>query len=112
MALTTNFPNGFASGVTIRGVPIIQTNPGKVFWVYNGTALQQGQRGGSNGNRGTYDSPFASILGALANCVANRGDIIFVKPGHAETITTAAQLCSTSPALRSSASATARAARR
>lgn len=88
----TNFPNGFAQGVTIRGVPILQTNPGKVFWVYNGTALQAGQRGGSNSNRGTFDSPFSTIAGALTNCTAGRGDIIFVKPGHAETIANATTL--------------------
>lgn len=93
--MASNFPGGFIGGVTIRGVPIQITNPGKVFWVYNGTALQTGQRGGSNGNKGNFDSPFSSILYAVSQCVANRGDIIFVKPGHAETITTAAQLALT-----------------
>lgn len=88
----SNYPGGFASGITIRNVPLTVTNPGRVFWVYNGSALQSGQRGGSNGNKGTYDSPFASILYATTQCVANRGDIIFVKPGHAETISTAAIL--------------------
>lgn len=91
-ALSSNYPNGFAGGITLRGVPIIQTNPGKVFWVYNGTALQPGQRGGSNGNKGTMDSPFATIAGALAQCTAGRGDIIFVKPGHAEIIADATTL--------------------
>jgi hypothetical protein len=92
MAIRSDFPNGFLNGVTIRGVPIVQSNPGQVFWVYNGTALLPGQRGGSNGNKGTFNSPFSTIAGAIAQCAANRGDIIFVKPGHAETITTAAQL--------------------
>lgn len=90
--LASNYPGGFANGVVIRGVPVLQTNPGKVFWVGNGTALQAGQRGGSNGNKGTFDSSFGTIAGALSNCVANRGDIIFVKPGHAETISSAAIL--------------------
>lgn len=85
----TNYPNGFASGINIRGVPILQTNPGKVFWVYNGTALQERQRGGSNGNRGTYDSPFSTLNYAITQCVANRGDIIVIKPGHAETVSSA-----------------------
>lgn len=88
----SNFPGGFASGVTIRGVPLTVTNPGKVFWVYNGTALQSGQRGGSDGNKGTYDSPFSTIDYAVGQCVANRGDIIFVKPGHAETIDSATDI--------------------
>jgi hypothetical protein len=88
----SNFPGGFASGITIRNVPLVTTNPGQVFWVYNGTALQKGQRGGSDGNKGTYDSPFSTIAYAVSQCVANRGDIIFVKPGHAETITTTTNL--------------------
>lgn len=85
----SNFPGGFAAGVTIRGVPIIQTHPGSIFWVSNSTALLKGQRGGSDGNKGTFDSPFATIDYAVGQCTANRGDIIFVKPGHAETISSA-----------------------
>jgi hypothetical protein len=87
------YPNGFASGVQVRGVPLVQTHPGKAFWVSNATTgLLQGQRGGSDSNRGTFDSPFATIAYAVSQCVANRGDIVFVKPGHAETISTAAIL--------------------
>lgn len=88
----SNYPRGFAYGVTIRNIPLITTNPGQVFWVYNGTALQPGQRGGSDGNKGTYDSPFATIAYAISQCTAGRGDIIFVKPGHAETIADATTL--------------------
>jgi hypothetical protein len=86
---TSHFPNGFMAGVTIRNVPITQACPGKVFWVSNSTALQPGQRGGSDGNKGTFDSPFSTIDYAIGQCVANRGDVIFVKPGHAETISSA-----------------------
>jgi hypothetical protein len=82
----SSYPSGFAGGVIVRGVPLLQAHPGKVFWVYNGTALSQGQRGGSDGNRGTFDSPFSTIGGALAQCVSGRGDIIFLKAGHTETI--------------------------
>lgn len=88
----SNFPRGFAEGVTIRGVPLIQTNPGQVYWVYNGTALMSGQIGGSDGNKGTFDQPFSTLDYAVSRCVADRGDIIFVKPGHAETIATATAL--------------------
>lgn len=91
-ALRSDYPNGFLNGVTMRGVPIVQSHPGNVFWVYNGSALLPGQRGGSNGNRGTFNSPFSTIAYAVSQCVANRGDIILVKPGHAETISTAAIL--------------------
>lgn len=89
---TSNYPGGFASGISIRNVPLTVTNPGRVFWVYNGTALQPGQRGGSDGNKGTYDSPFSTIDYAVGQCTAGRGDIIFVKPGHAETISGAATI--------------------
>lgn len=89
----SNYPNGFADGISIRGVPIALTHPGKVFWVSNNTTgLLAGQRGGSNGNQGTFDSPFSTVSYAVSQCVANRGDIIFVKPGHAETIATATAL--------------------
>lgn len=85
----TNYPNGFANGITIRGVPLHTAFPGKVFWVSNATTLQGGQKGGSDGNKGTFDAPFSTIDYAIGQCTANRGDIIFVKPGHAETISAA-----------------------
>lgn len=89
----SNYPGGFANGVNIRNIPLVTTNPGQVFWVSNATtSLQKGQRNGSDGNKGTYDSPYATINYALAQCAANRGDIIFVKPGHAETINSATVL--------------------
>lgn len=81
------YPGGFNNGISVRGVPIAQTHPGRAFWVSNNTTgLLAGQRGGSDGNRGTFDSPFATLSYAVTQCVANRGDIIFIKPGHAETI--------------------------
>lgn len=46
---------------------------------------------GDDANHGrTPQSPFATIDFAIGQCVANRGDIIKVLPGHAETITSAA----------------------
>ena len=82
----------FAAGVSIRGMPLVQTHPGRVYWVYNGTTLDTGHKSGSDGNKGTFEAPFATIDYAIGQCRANKGDIIFVKPGHAETITTAAIL--------------------
>ncbi len=90
--MPSNFPNGFASGVVIRGVPIVQTHPGKVFWVYNGTTLDQGHKNGSNGNKGTFEQPFATLEYAVSQCRTNKGDVVFVKPGHAETIANATTL--------------------
>ena len=89
----STFPNGFNNGVSIRGMPIAQTHPGRAFWVSNNTTgLLVGQRGGSDGNKGTFDSPFSTLNYAITQCVANRGDIIFIKPGHAETVSSATAL--------------------
>jgi hypothetical protein len=85
----SNFPNGFAAGVSIRGVPLALTHTGKTFYVNNATG--QGRNPG-NGNKGTLDSPLATIDNAVGRCVANRGDIIFVGPGHVETVTAAGGL--------------------
>jgi hypothetical protein len=82
----SNFPNGFAAGVTIRGLPLQQTHPGEVFWVNNSSVLAKGAVGGSNGNDGSYRRPFASITYALTKCTADRGDIIMVMPGYDEEV--------------------------
>jgi hypothetical protein len=86
----SNFPQGFPQGITIRGVPVLQAQPGKVFWVSNNTTgLLPGQKGGSDSGKGTFDAPFATVDYAIGQCVAGRGDVIFVKPGHAETLSSA-----------------------
>lgn len=88
----SNFPNGFPQGITIRGVPLTMLHPGEVFWVNNSSVLPKGGVGGSNGNPGTYQKPFASIDFAVGRCTAGRGDIIAVMPGHVETVTAAGGL--------------------
>lgn len=90
--MSSNYPNGFTNGVIIRGVPLQQAQPGQVFWVNNSTVLADGGVGGSNGNPGTYQKPFGTIGYAVSRCTAGRGDIIYVMPGHAETISTNAIL--------------------
>jgi hypothetical protein len=88
----TNYAHGFKEGVLIRGIPITVTHPGKVFWVSNSTVQLDNQRSGSNGNDGTFNAPFSTLAYAISQCVADRGDIIFIKPGHAETISSATAL--------------------
>ena len=85
----SNYPNGFANGVTVRGVPLVVAHPGRVFWVNNSSVLAPNGVGGSDGNAGTYQKPFSTIDYAIGKCTAGRGDIIMVMPGHAETITAA-----------------------
>jgi len=90
--MSSSYPNGFANGVTIRGVPIVQSHPGEVFWVNNSSVLAKGGIAGSDGNDGTYRKPFSTIDYAINRCTASRGDIIMVMPGHAETIADATSL--------------------
>lgn len=80
----TNYPQGFAHGVTVRGMPLLSAYPGRVFWVDSVN--------GGNGNPGTFHRPFASIDYAVGRCTASRGDIIVAKAGHVETVTAAAGL--------------------
>jgi hypothetical protein len=89
---TSNFPNGFATGLILRNSPAAQPESGKVFWVSNATTLQPGQKGGSDGNKGTIDAPFSTLAYAISQCVANRGDYIYIKPGHAESVASATAL--------------------
>lgn len=88
----SNYPNGFTNGVTIRGVPLQQAQPGEVFYVNNSSVLAKGGVGGSNGNPGTYTKPFSTLDYAIGRCTAGRGDVIMIMPGHAETISSATAL--------------------
>lgn len=87
--MMSNFPSGFSNGVTIRGLPLQVLHPGKVFWVNNSTVLPPYGVAGAAGNDGTFLKPLSTLTRALALCVANRGDIIMVMPGHAENVATA-----------------------
>jgi len=77
----SNYPNGFNYGVNVRGVPILNTYGGNIYWVDSGA--------GGDGNKGTFDLPFATLDYAIGRCTANNGDIIMLKPGHAETVASA-----------------------
>ncbi len=88
----SSYPNGFTIGMTLKNLPIQASYPGQIFWVNNSTVPPVGGIAGSNGNPGTYSKPFATLLYAQTKCVANRGDVILVGPGHAETIADATTL--------------------
>src|SRR3990167_199737 len=85
----SNFPNGFAGGVVIQNVPISIPHSGKVFWVNNSSVLAEGGISGSNGNTGTYQRPFSTLDYAVGRCLAGRGDVIYIMPGHSETLSAA-----------------------
>lgn len=88
----TNFPQGFASGLSLRGIPLVQTHGGNVYHVCNSSVIQGNRVGASDGNPGTFNKPFSTIAKALSMCLANNGDIVFVGRGHAETISDATTL--------------------
>lgn len=76
----TNFPNG----VTSFGIPVLPSaSPvvtGNAFFVDSAT--------GSDGGAGNSpEKPFKTIDYAIGRCTANKGDIIYVMPGHSETVT-------------------------
>ena len=84
--MSSNYPGGFSSGVIIRGLPLTVAHPGEIFWVNSTAVLAKGASAGSDGNKGDYKHPFATIDYAVGRCTANRGDIIMVMPGHSEDI--------------------------
>jgi hypothetical protein len=61
---------------------------GSVFWVDSGSSTAADA--GSNGKN--PDKPFATLDYAVGKCADNNGDIIYVMPGHAETIATGTAL--------------------
>ncbi len=83
----SNYPHGFAQGISIRGLPLQVAHPGKVFWVNNSTILPANGIGGSDGNDGSYQRPFLTLDYAIGRCTASRGDIIMLMPGHVEAVT-------------------------
>lgn len=85
MAKMSSYPGGFLNGVMVRGVPVLNSHSGNVYWVDSGI--------GSDGNSGkSPEKPWATLDYAVSRCTASNGDIIFVAPGHAETISTATAL--------------------
>ena len=80
----SNYPNGFANGVAIRGLPVLNTYGGNLFFVDSG--------GGSNNNDGTHNRPFSTLDYAVGKCTANNADVIIVKACHTETVTAAGGL--------------------
>lgn len=67
----------FPKGLSTAGVPFLTATP---YFVHSGTGVA--------GNDGlSFDSPLATVDQAINKCTAAKGDVIFVMPGHAETVT-------------------------
>jgi hypothetical protein len=91
---TSNFPGGFPAGLSVLGMPLVFPNAqGQVFYVNNSTAsLSAGQSQGSDGNKGTFNKPLATLQAAINRCISGAGDTIIIGPGHAENIASATAL--------------------
>lgn len=77
--------------LSVSGVPTMgfgQIPGGSVFWVSsaNGVDANDGVNGRSK------EKPFATIDYAIGICTASKNDVIYVLPGHAETISAAAAI--------------------
>lgn len=80
----------FKDGLTVGGMGLNVYNKGKTFYVCNSTVSAPLGLAGSDNNKGTTpEHPLATIDAAIGKCTANRGDVIVVLPGHAETVSAA-----------------------
>jgi len=61
----------------------VTSHPGSIFFVHSGTGVNA-VGGGRN-----PDAPLATVDYAIGLCTASKGDVIYVLPGHAETIAAA-----------------------
>jgi len=93
------FQDGFTHGLTVRGIPLSQAYPGKVFWVNGSSVIPKNGIGGVDGGgtatrpgTGSYKRPFATIDYAIGKTTASRGDIIAVMPGYTQNLTAAADI--------------------
>jgi hypothetical protein len=82
----TNYPNGVSS----FGVPVVPDESdeivtGNVYFVC-ATAKGKWIAGVDDPSYGTITKPFASIDYAIGKCTANQGDVIYVLPGHTESV--------------------------
>jgi hypothetical protein len=78
--ISADYGNGFQNAILINGVPLHVAHPGEVFWV---------DENASRTGRGTFKSPDTTVNAAYDRTVADRGDIIMVKPGHTEDVAAA-----------------------
>lgn len=75
---------GFAGGVTIQNLPILNSYSNDAFWVDSNT--------GSDQNKGTFNRPVATLEKAVSLCTSGRGDVILVKEGHSESLSAALEI--------------------
>jgi hypothetical protein len=78
MALSELFARRQPGGVL--ALQNIEKQPGNIYFVNSATGTD------STSNGTGPDAPFKTINYAIAQCTASKGDIIYVMPGHSESI--------------------------
>lgn len=88
----TKFPQGIQTSHVVSAETT--KSSGKVFFVCNSTTVRPGGVVGADvaGLGLDPNRPFSTVDFAVGQCVANRGDTIFVMEGHAESYTAAGSL--------------------
>ena len=81
------FPNGIRTPLLVGG-PSADPVVGNVFFVGK-TASGNWIAGADVPTYGTYGMPFATVDYAVGKCTASQGDVIYVLPGHTESIAAA-----------------------
>lgn len=82
VANLSNYPNGFAGGLVLEGIPTLREHSGKVFYVGDtNSAAYPNRKGASDTNKGTFMDPFLTLDQAVESCTAKRGDVIRILPG-------------------------------
>jgi hypothetical protein len=81
------FPGGIRTPLLIGG-PSADPVVGNVYFVCK-TATSNWIAGADVPSAGSYGNPFATIDYAIGKCTASQGDVIYVLPGHTETIAAA-----------------------
>lgn len=84
----THFPNGVSS----FGMPVLPSigqlnTTGNVYFVDSGASNASDANAGTDKNK-----PLASLAGAFDKVTASQGDVIFLMPGHSETLTSSVAL--------------------
>lgn len=75
----SNYPGGFANGISLRNKPIYEPTPRDAWYVDSNA--------GSDDNSGKFNRPFATLNQAVAKAAV--GDTVYIAPNHVETVVAA-----------------------
>ena len=67
-----------SAATKVKGSLDLVDGPGNTFFVHSG--------GSTSGSGLVWNDPVSTLEAAVQFCAANNGDVIYIKPGHAETL--------------------------